>query len=213
MITHSPSRSILLRRSLSTGTIAAAVMACGGCQSMSASDSAPQQAANPPLRRLEIPKDATPIDADRAALSRFVGVWDFSGWATAPDGSHTPGSGRAAAAIENQHFLLIDVQAASGQTAGRAGHKGGSMLFASEPRMGLTLTAWGDASPSLTRLTGHCEGSCSKFVFNEVNSPSDSRTLALTISFQSDDRWVADVRDNAASGHPVVASYVFTRVP
>src|SRR5690606_31871573 len=97
------------------------------------------------------------------------------------------------------------------QLAGRAGRKSGSMIFASEPGVGPTMTAWGDASPAISRFQGRVEGNGSAFSFTEVKTAVGQRRHSVTIVFQTDDAWTAEIRDLTASGSPVVAKYRFTR--
>jgi len=186
------------------------LLAAIGCQSAERADSPPPPTA--PLRALQVPIDAAPADADRAALARFVGVWNFEGRA-GRDALPRSASGFAAGVIEDEHFILIDFQATSGELAGRAGRKGGSMLLASEPGLGITLTAWGDASPSISRFVGRAHHAGSSFAFHEAQTPENRHRLDLNITFTSDDRWTLEVRDTTAPGDPIVAFYQFTRAP
>jgi hypothetical protein len=189
---HLASRSVVL-------ALAALSFAAGACQSSnSATDSAGQPAA-------------ARADADRAALARLVGVWTFEGWATDPDGSRRQSAGRAAGAIENNYFVLLDIQSSTGRAAGPTPSKSGSILFASDPGLGLTASAWGDGSPAVRRLAGQVSGNGTVFTFDEAVAPYGLRRANLTITFLSPDRWTAEVRDHSAAGHPVVASYTFTR--
>src|SRR5690606_31063353 len=100
-------------------------------------------APNPALRPLTLPANATLADEDRAALARFIGVWDFEGWSTTDAGQRQNARGTAAAASEHEHFVLVDVRSTAGQLSGEAGRSAGSMLLAVDPGSGLTLTAWG----------------------------------------------------------------------
>ncbi len=200
-------RTNMMRVVVAIGACAAAGLTAG-CR---CGESTAEHASNPALRRIETPANASPADADRAALARFVGTWAFDGWATGRDGEHTTSSGRAAGVIEDEHFVMIDLQATSGQMGGRAGRTSGSMLLASEPGIGLTLTAWGDASPSICRSVGRVEGNASAFTFREARNAGGSRGVRLTITFQTDDRWIAEISDATADAHPVVARYEFTR--
>jgi len=184
------------------------MMLCG-CES---SSPARHQGTNPALRQIEAPASGGTVDADRAALARFVGVWNFEGWAI-NGGNRVTAAGKAAAAIENDHFVLIDVQTTSGTLGSRASNKSGSVLLASEPGIGLTMTAWGDASPAISRATGHVEGNASAFVFDEARTPKGVHRLSMTMTFETDDRWVARVHDLSAGDHPLVAQYTFTRAP
>jgi hypothetical protein len=194
-------------RVLGRAALAVAAIPALGCQSEPA---AHEHAANPALRPMPAPTGGGPVDADRAALARFVGVWDFDGWSARPGQEHKQARGRAAATIESQYFVLMDVQATAG-APGRGGHKSGSMLLASEPGVGVTLTAWGDGSPSISRLLGRSEGNGSAFVFNEERTPSGVHPTSITIVFETNDKWVAEIHDVAATGKPVIASYTFTR--
>jgi len=193
---------------LSRAALIASVLAClpfglTGCQCGS---SAPTYSQNPALRQIQPPANATAADADRATLARFVGVWTFEGWSVAADGTERTVAGNAAAAIESEHFVLLTIHRTSGQLAGRAGRTVGSMLLASEPEVGITLTAWGDESPFVRRLIGKTHGSGSVFSFDERN-----RGLSLTLTFETDDRWVAEARESNNGAQSVVARYKFSR--
>lgn len=179
---------------------------CGSAQTTS------RHEVNPALRQIQTPAGGSAADADRAALARFVGLWNFEGW-TLKNGERASASGIAAATIENQHFVLIDVQTTAGAMGTRGGHRSGSVLLASEPGIGLTMTAWGDASPAISRSTGHVEGNASAFVFEESQTPQGIRRLSVTMTFETNDRWVTAVHDLAAAGRPLVAQYTFTRAP
>ena len=187
--------------------IIASVLATG-CQSQSAPADRP---ANMALKRIDTPAGATQADADRAALARFIGAWNFDGWSAPPGSAHSQVSGRAAATIEREHFVLIDLQATSGELAGATGRRAGSMLLASEPGIGATLTAWGDACPSISRLVGQVKGNGSVFSFHEVTTPAGRHRHSLVITFETDDRWTAEIRDISVSGDPLLCSYQFTR--
>ncbi|MCC6321475.1 MAG: hypothetical protein IT438_08600 [Phycisphaerales bacterium] len=142
-------------------------------------------------------------------LARFVGDWSFEGHASAADGEAAKATGRAAGVIENEHFVLIDLRVESGRFGARGERKGGSLLLASEPGIGLTMTGWGGSSPSIVRLVGRAEGSGSRFSFDEVKS-SGARRVNLSFEFEADDRFVATIRD--ATNSSVLGSYTFTRV-
>jgi hypothetical protein len=189
------------------GAVAAALCAAG-CQTTGTQNEHPSNAA---LRPIQSPSGTSRADRDRAALARFVGVWTFSGWSVDPNGNRAHSAGLAAAAIEDDYFVLIDIRATAGQLGGRAGRKGGSMLLASEPEIGVTLTAWGDASPSVNRLIGRTEGEGASFVFDEAKTPGDRHRLSLNVTFETDDRWTAEIRDITATGRPLIASYTFNR--
>lgn len=188
--------------------LCAAMLINAGCQS---GQTAAEHPANPALRRIETPPNASQADVERAALARFVGTWDFKGWSGAPGAERSQVAGRAAGVIENGHFIMMDMQVTSGQLAGRTGRKSGTMLLASEPGLGLTLTAWGDASPSISRSTGKAEGNASAFSFRESRTPKGAGSMTLTITFQSDDHWVAEIGDAASDGNRSVARYEFSR--
>ena len=190
-------------RNLIPAALAAAALSVFGCQSNPSNTDAGEPAAQPSSNQSR-------ADTDREALAHLVGVWNFRGWSTL-NGQHHDASGRAAASIENKYFILMDIQASSGDFAGGATRKSGSFLFASEPGMGLTLTAWGDASPSIRRLMGQSNNSGGELSYKELQPPEDLRRIALTITFQGSDRWTAEVRDSSAAGRPLVASYTFTR--
>ncbi|MCC6677421.1 MAG: hypothetical protein IT436_09775 [Phycisphaerales bacterium] len=184
-----------------------ALLLASGCRAGSRAE----HPVNPVLRPVNAPAGASQADIDRAALARFVGVWRFDGWSATPDGKRTSASGHAAGVIESEHFVLLDLKTTSGQMGGRAGRKSGSMIFASEPGIGATLTAWGDAAPSITRLVGRVEGTGSAFWFSEAKTPKDRHRHTMLITFETDNAWLAEIRDDTAGGSPVVASYRFTR--
>lgn len=184
------------------------VVSVAGCQSESA---ASKYTVNPALRPIAFPSGGTPSDADRATLARFVGVWNFEGGTQAPDGTRINAKGIVAGVIEDEHFVLLDIEVTEGQLAGRAGRKAGSMFLAAEPGIGMTLTAWGDASPSISRLIGEVHGNGSVFTFREARTPPGRRRIGLEIQFESDDRWVAEVMESTAQNARVVARYAFTR--
>lgn len=186
---------------------ALAMMFAAGC----GSSSHDTFAENPGLRAVQAPAGGGRADADRAALARFVGTWTFEGWSIDQGGKRLPVSGRAAGAIENEHFVLIDIQATEGQLGGRSGRKSGSMLLASEPGAGLTLTAWGDASPSITRMTGQVGGNASGFVFNEVKTASGKKPVVMTVRFETDDRWTVELHASKGSDAKMLARYEFAR--
>ncbi len=178
-----------------------------GCQT----NKPAEHAANPALRQLNIAPDASSADADRAALARFIGVWNFEGWSADPGGKRSSASGHTAGTIEDEHFVLLDFQVTSGELTGRAGRKAGSMILASEPGIGATMTAWGDSGPSITRLVGRVEGNGSAFSFRESRTPEGRRRVSLLFVFETDDSWTVEIRDDSVNGDPVVASYRFTR--
>ncbi len=189
---------------LLAGVLALLSVGLSGCQ---CGPSAQTYSQNPALRPIQPPAGATSSDADRATLGRFVGIWKFEGWTAGTDGSRQPVAGNAAAAIESEHFVLLSIHSTTGQLAGRAGRTVGSMLLAAEPQVGITLTAWGDASPFVRRLTGQSHGNGSVFSFSEPK-----RGMSLTLTFETDDRWVAEARETDASGQAAaVATYTFTR--
>jgi hypothetical protein len=205
--TFIPEHARLTSRALSW-CVGIAALSGIGCQGQPATEEHP---ASPALRAIQTPADATTADIDRAALSRLVGAWNYEGWSVDQDSARREASGRAAGTIESEHFVLMDLQATSGELGGRAGRKTGSMIFASEPGVGPTMTAWGDASPSISRFVGRVEGNGSAFTFNEVRTADGRHRHALTIVFTTDNQWTAEVRNLTASGSPVVAKYQFTR--
>ncbi|MBS0186524.1 MAG: hypothetical protein JSS51_00545 [Planctomycetes bacterium] len=142
-------------------------------------------------------------DAARAQLSRLVGAWDLDGWWKGNGNDRNTVHGRAAGVLENQYFVLMDVQTTSGEMAGRTARKSGSFLFASEPGIGLTASAWGDASPSISRFVGTAQGN--GIVFKPAHNAYPNAELVLT--FESDNRFTAEV----VQGSDVHASYTFTR--
>lgn len=194
---------------LTAAALTAAALLGAGC---STHQTTAEHPVNPALRAITPPAHGTAADADRAALARFVGVWNFEGWSTDPTGAHQPGAGHAAAVIESEHFVLMDLLTTSGQLAGRTSRKSGSMIFASEPGIGVTMTAWGDASPSISRMVGRAEGNGSVFTFHEAKTPEGHHQMGAIVTFETDDRWVVDIKNASMSGEPVVARYTFTRV-
>lgn len=184
--------------------VVTALAAVAGCHAHKV-----EQSSNPALRPIVTPAGGTSVDADRAMLARFVGDWSFEGHASAADGEAAKATGRAAGVIENEHFVLIDLRVESGRFGARGERKGGSLLLASEPGIGLTMTGWGGSSPSIVRLVGRAEGSGSRFSFDEVKS-SGARRVNLSFEFEADDRFVATIRD--ATNSSVLGSYTFTRV-
>lgn len=184
----------------------AALLAFGGaCTAPTVADRDPASAVEAQAQVAS----ATPADADRQALARLVGVWSFEGWSVGKDGSRKQATGLAAAAIENRYFVLLDIEASAGELGGRAGRKSGSMILASEPGIGLTLTAWGDASASICRLVGRVSGDGKVFTFEESRTPADLRRLSLVLTFETSERWTAEVRDASAPGRPIIAFYTF----
>lgn len=171
-----------------------------GCQSDASSRDQKENAA----------MTASSAEADRATLARFVGVWTFEGWTKGSDGVQHAANGHGAGAIEKGHFVLLEVQTTAGEFGGRTGERSGSMLFASEPGIGVTLTAWGDSSASVSRLVGTVNNS-GVFAFNEVTTPGDRPRASLVITFESNDRWIAEIRDVTAARTPMTARYQFTR--
>lgn len=181
----------------------AGVVGITGCSS---SGPAVSDVPNLALRPLQVPANATAADEDRAALGRLVGVWNFEGWSKDADGQRRTASGTAAAAIEHEHFVLLDIRSTVGELSGRAGSTTGSMLLASEPGTGLTLTAWGDAAPAVRRLSGTVHGNGSVIALREPG-----RGAMLTLTFETDDRWVAELHEAGAARDSAVARYVFSR--
>jgi hypothetical protein len=179
-----------------------------GCQTTAPATTA--QATNPKLRPIVSPKDGTSADSERALLARFVGVWSFEGWVAAADGSHSAVKGVSTAVIEDEHFVRLDMKSTEGQLGGRAARNHGTLMFASEPGIGLTLTAWGDGSPGISRLTGAAPSDGSAFTYTEAKTPSGVERVQLTITFQTDNQWTAEIRDLTGQ-HPAIASYKFTR--
>ncbi len=204
-----PSRTEALIRSFRTAVVIS--MLCGaavgasGCRQGAAKE---EFGPNPALRAIQTPAGGTKADADRAVLARIVGVWRFDGWSIGSDGAKIQAAGTAAGTIENEHFVLLDVQSSSGQLGGRAARKGGSMLFASEPEAGLTLTAWGDASPAVRRLNGEVRGNGSALTFADRRGAD----VSLKLVFTTDDRWVLEAVEPDGRGTRTVARYVFERV-
>lgn len=198
------------------GLTAAAILILTACESQPRNTGGQQsgaalQSEDPNLMKLQMPAGSD-ADQRRATLARFIGVWKFEGSVLELNGSRRNVSGEAAAAIEEEHFVKIDMLATSGALAGYAGKKSGTLLLASEPDVGLTLTAWGDASPAITRMTGTQQNRGQQFVFEELRTPAGRNRHQLAIRFETDHRWTAEIRDIDADSDPVLASYTFTRV-
>lgn len=195
-------------RAILAGLLALSGACLTACESQHASR---DQSVNPALRHIEPPPGGDSHDADRAALARFVGVWEVAGWSGTQADVKESLRGIAAATVENGHFVLLDMLITDGQLAGRVGKKTGSMLLAVEPDIGLTLTAWGDASPGIGRSVGRVEGAGSRFHLRETRTPPGRRAVSMDIEFQTDDRWTARIQDASDSSMPVIAYYTFSR--
>lgn len=155
-------------------------------------------------------RDAEIANADRGELARLIGVWTFEGWSIDQNGGRQTVSGVAAGTVEDTYLVLMDFQASEGQFRGQTGRKAGSMLFASEPGIGMTVTAWGDASPLVCRLSGRRDGK--RFLYTEMPTPHGRNRHSLTITFETDDRWVVEIRGTSDMADSPVASYRFTRM-
>ncbi|MBX3378669.1 MAG: hypothetical protein KF805_01120 [Phycisphaeraceae bacterium] len=146
-------------------------------------------------------------DSDRALLAKLVGEWRFSGaWAGA-DGTNHNVEGRAAGVLVNNYFVMLDVQTTAGQLAGRTSNNDGSMLFAAEPGVGMTVSAWGDASPSITRLVGRADDG-PMLTFLPASGPSNA--VAMVVRFEGDNQFSTEISGGA--GGSGKANYTFTRV-
>lgn len=197
--------NFLLRTSrvaLLVATAAAMTAGLSGCHNSGAASHDP----NPALHPITTPSGGTKADVDRAALARLVGAWSFEGWSIAADGKRQTASGKAAGAIDSVHFVLLDIRSTVGQMTGSALRTGGSMLFGAEPNGGLCVTAWGDGSNVVRRLTGTVHGNASAFTFREAG-----HSTSLTLVFETNDQWVAEVRKAPGADQPLIARYVFTR--
>lgn len=146
-------------------------------------------------------------DADRALLGKLVGAWQFDGYWTSDDGAQHKVQGRAAGVLVNNYFVLMDIQTTSGELAGETSREEGSLLFAAEPAMGLTVMAWGDASPSITRLVGRSEEGGTVLTYLPASGPSNA--VALVVHLEGDNRFTTDI--NGRSGGRGAAHYTFTR--
>lgn len=208
MIGHHDLRGRALGSLLGVGVLALAT----GCQSM---EDTTGNGVNPALRELQTGPNATSADKQRAALSRLVGVWTFTGWTSdAGNWAERPFdvTGVAAGVVEDESFVLLDLQVTSGELTGHSARKTGSMLFASEPGVGATVTAWGDASPSISRLVGEIVNHGANFNYTEHRTPQGRGRVSLSIEFVTDDRWVAEIRDMGLETRPIVGRYVFERL-
>lgn len=149
---------------------------------------------------------ASVADSNRALLTKLVGDWQFEGAWSGADGKPNPVQGRAAGVLVNNFFVLLDVQSTEGQLAGRTTREDGSMLFAAEPGLGVTVSAWGDASPSVTRLVGRSESDGSVLSFLPAQGAANA--VALVVRFDGPDRFTTQINPTAALSS---ASYTFTR--
>jgi len=147
-------------------------------------------------------------DSDRGLLAKLVGDWRFEGSWTGAGGVKNNVQGRAAGVLVNNYFITMDVQTTSGELAGRTSRDEGSILFASEPGIGLTASAWGDASPSITRLVGHSESNGSILAY--VPAGGNSNAVAFTIRFDGENSFIANI--TGGSNGQRAATYTFTRV-
>lgn len=146
-------------------------------------------------------------DSDRAHLAKLVGEWQFQGSWSAADGVAHNVEGRAAGVLVNNYFVMLDVQVTSGELAGRTSREDGSMLFAAEPGVGMTVSAWGDASPSVTRLVGTVRDGGSELSF--VPASGTANATALVLRFEGPDRFTTQLNPGAVLSS---ANYTFTRV-
>lgn len=145
-------------------------------------------------------------DSDRALLVKLVGDWQFDGFWSGADGVKHNVQGRAAGVLVNNFFVMLDIQTTSGELAGRTTREDGSMLFAAEPGLGVTVSAWGDASPSVTRLVGRSESDGSVLSFLPAQGAANA--VALVVRFDGPDRFTTQINPTAALSS---ASYTFTR--
>lgn len=146
-------------------------------------------------------------DSDRAQLAKLVGEWQFQGSWSGADGVAHNVEGRAAGVLVNNYFVMLDVQTTSGELAGRTSREDGSMLFAAEPGVGMTVSAWGDASPSVTRLVGTVRDGGNELSF--VPASGTANATALVLRFEGPDRFTTQLNPGAVLSS---ANYTFTRV-
>lgn len=143
---------------------------------------------------------------ERAHLARLVGAWDYSGWFEPEGGPRRESSGRAAGAIEHEHFVLFDTEAVVTE-GGESRWIEGSMVFSVEPGAGLMLTEWSELDPSVRRMHGRFEDGGRRMVFDRFAGRAAGSDLTLTLRFETADRWTATF----ALGGSVAASYTFER--
>jgi hypothetical protein len=179
------------------GTLAlVGVAMVGGCQTGNASSTSSDASFS-----------TATADSDRAHLVKLVGEWQFEGSWSGADGKQNAVQGRAAGVLVNNYFVMLDVQTTSGELAGRTTREDGSMIFAAEPGVGMTVTAWGDASPTVTRLVGRTEQGGN--VFNFVPAGGTANAAALIVRFDGPDRFTTQLNPGAVLSS---ANYTFTRV-
>lgn len=171
------------------------LVAMAGCQT----GNAPSGAANSSF-------SIQAADSERTHLAKFVGDWQFEGSWSGADGKPHPVQGQAAGVLVNNFFVMLDIQTTSGELAGRTTREDGSIVFASEPGVGVTVTAWGDASPNVTRLVGRSEQGGNVLRF--VPAGGTANAVALVVQFDGPNRFTTQLNPGAALSS---ANYTFTR--
>ena len=193
---------------LGAAILVGSVLAAMGCQGPQATqDDEPAPAG---VTILRAPAGATEDDRNRIALARFVGAWDYAGWYTPEGRARETSEGIAAGTIEHEYYVLLDGQYVR-EEAGTASYHEGSMLFSSEPGLGLMMTSWSNAGPSVQRFRGRVEREGTRFVFDEVERVGGGEWLRLVVSFETDNTWTADFYRRGSPEDILAASYTFTR--
>jgi len=197
MVINTP-RVLRARFNLAVGALALAGLGfVGGCQTGNTSSVSSDSSFT-----------TARADADRALLAKLVGAWQFEGTWSGANGVQNTVQGRAAGVLVNNYFVLLDVQTTSGELAGRTSRDEGSILFAAEPGVGMTVSAWGDASPSIVRLVGRAEQGGNVLSFAPAGNSANA--TALVVRFDGPDRFTTQLNPGAALSS---ASYTFTRAP
>ncbi|MGH7242030.1 MAG: hypothetical protein ACREJD_01260 [Phycisphaerales bacterium] len=174
--------------------VAAGSLGLGGCQT-----------GSPACCAADSSYTVARADADRALLGKLVGDWRFEGSWSENGGATNNVTGRAAGVLVNNYFVMMDVQTTSGQLSGRTSRDEGSILFATEPGMGMTISAWGDASPAITRLIGRAENGGSVLEYRAANSAGSA--ASVVVRFENENRLTIDLTGPKGS-----ATYRFSRV-
>jgi hypothetical protein len=148
-------------------------------------------------------------DQDREILSRLAGRWSISGWSEVVASDRRDLRGTAEGSVEQNYFLRLDVSLGVDPTSGQA--QSGTLIFASEPGRGMTLSSRFSDAPSTSRFVGSSSSDGRSLTLDEVDSTIKGIRRRVVIRFFSDDEWLADVSNAAAAGSPRLGSFRFTR--
>lgn len=183
------------------GGVGGAVIGDQNRRKSEASRSSSSSGATPPAQY-------TPTDHERVALAKLAGNWQATGW------SHVMGSGRhevtgtAVGIVENSYYVTVDLTLVVDEVTGETNT--GTLMFASEPGRGLTMSSRFSTSPSPSRYTGHASSDGNAFTLEEMTAQADGMRRRVNIRFLTRDQWVADITDLNANNR-VVSSFTFTR--